>query len=266
VESGKVRILIADNNAELCQTLCDFISEQEDMEVVAVAADGEAALHAISTLPIDVVILDIAMPRIDGMAVLEQLRHLNLKTRPRVIVLSALGREEIMNRLTDLGADYYVVKPINLEILAQRVRQFADEPDAIMNNKAPILSNPVLNNRDSVEIRITELLHRIGVPAHMKGYLYLRDAVNMVLEDDRLLAGGLTKRLYPMVADKYQSSAGGVEAAIRNVLTAWWERGCQEELNTRSGAKWTKIPTNSAMIAELADYIRFNMTQRRSVS
>ena len=80
------------------------------------------------------------------------------------------------------------------------------------------------------------------------------------------MAGGLTKRLYPMVADKYQSSAGGVEAAIRNVLTAWWERGCQEELNTRSGAKWTKIPTNSAMIAELADYIRFNMTQRRSVS
>jgi two-component system response regulator (stage 0 sporulation protein A) len=280
LDDRKVRVLIADNNAELCDMLTDFIDSQGDMNVVAAVADGEAALEALGRLAVDVVILDVAMPRLDGIAVLERLRELQLSPRPRVIVLTALGRDDIMHRLTNLGADYYVVKPIDLEVLAQRIRQFGfdeasapqvDEPrTTVVSSPSP--KQPAVAGRKGAstkELQITELLHRLGVPAHMKGYLYLRDAVQMVLEDDRLLAGGLTKRLYPMVAEKYQSSAGGVEAAIRNALTAWWERGNRELFDTltgRNGTRRVKIPTNSAMIAELADQIRFENRERRQIS
>lgn len=276
MEERKVRVLVADNNTELCVVISDFIESQGDMTVVAVASDGEAALEALAKLAIDVVILDVAMPRLDGIAVLERLRGMQLSPRPRIIVLSALGREDIMHRLTNLGADYYVVKPIDLDVLAQRIRQFGYDESVAPPSEEPRPSvatpRPAATTRKgaaSRELQITELLHRLGVPAHMKGYLYLRDAVQMVLEDDRLLAGGLTKRLYPMVADKYQSSAGGVEAAIRNALTAWWERGNRElfdSLTGRNGAKRAKIPTNSAMIAELADQIRFENRERRQIS
>lgn len=269
MDERKVRILIADNNIELCEMLTDFIGSQGDMRVVATATDGEATLEALGQLAVDVVILDVAMPRLDGIAVLERMREMDLEPRPRVIVLSALGREDIMHRLTNLGADYYVVKPIDLEVLAQRIREFG--PHAVAETDVVTAGGqgaryPARNRAVSYELQITELLHKLGVPAHMKGYLYLRDAVSMVLEDDRLLAGGLTKRLYPMVAEKYQSSPGGVEAAIRNALTAWWERGNRELFNSmtgRHGAGYGKIPTNSAMIAELADQIRFENRERR---
>lgn len=278
----KVRVLIADNNAELCDMLTDFINNQGDMNVVAAVADGEAALDALNRLEVDVVILDVAMPKLDGIAVMERLRQLQLNPRPRIIVLSALGREDIMHRLTNLGADYYVVKPIDLEVLAQRIRQFGQDESATMQSDEPRplstvntsaakqpVASPSKKSASTRELQITELLHRLGVPAHMKGYLYLRDAVQMVLEDDRLLAGGLTKRLYPMVAEKYQSSAGGVEAAIRNALTAWWDRGNKElydSLTGRNGVRRSKIPTNSAMIAEIADQIRFENRERRQIS
>ncbi|HHW11235.1 MAG TPA: sporulation transcription factor Spo0A [Firmicutes bacterium] len=269
---NRIRILIADNNPDLCQTLLEFFEQQSDMTVVAVATDGEATMEALENIPVDVVILDVAMPRLDGMAVLERLRELELPVKPRVIVLSALGNENIMHRLTSLGADYYIVKPIDLAVLAQRIRQFGrlpdDKPTASEVRPPAAAPSAAVKNTEWLDLRISELLHKIGVPPHMKGYLYLREAVRMVLDDDRLLAGGLTKRLYPMVAEKYQSSAGGVEAAIRNVLTAWWERGDRQfqdiKGNGFSGPKWNKIPTNSAMIAELADIIRFETAERNS--
>jgi two-component system response regulator (stage 0 sporulation protein A) len=273
VDDRKVRVLIADNNAELCEMLSEFIDSQGDMTVVDTVVDGEAALEALNRLAVDVVVLDVAMPRLDGMAVLERLREMDLNPRPRIIILSALGREDIMHRLTNLGADYYVVKPIDLEVLAQRIRQFGSDcsTGTTQVSEPPpanvgLLRGTRRSNATSLEMQITQLLHRLGMPAHMKGYLYLRDAVQMVLEDDRLLAGGLTKRLYPMVAEKYQSSPGGVEAAIRNALTAWWERGNRElfqTLTSTNGVRHGKIPTNSAMIAELADQIRFDNRERR---
>jgi two-component system response regulator (stage 0 sporulation protein A) len=269
---NKIRILIADNNPELCQTLLEFFEQQSYMTVVATVTDGEATLDALEIIPVDVVILDVAMPRLDGMAVLERLRELELPVKPRVIILSALGNENIMHQLTNLGADYYIVKPIDLAVLAQRIRQFgriSGDVQVTGEVRSPAAAPPtVARNVEWLDLRISELLHKIGVPPHMKGYLYLREAVRMVLDDDRLLAGGLTKRLYPMVAEKYQSSAGGVEAAIRNVLTAWWERGDRQFQDVKgngiSGPKWTKIPTNSAMIAELADIIRFENADRQS--
>jgi two-component system response regulator (stage 0 sporulation protein A) len=245
-------------------------------------ADGAAALAALRRVATDVVILDVAMPRLDGIAVLERLHELELDPIPRIIVLSALGRDDLMHQLTNLGADYYMVKPIDMEVLVNRIRQYGG---MLGGDRQPAAQKPAIpasgseqrsaaeeqakQSKLSRELQVTDLLHRLGIPAHMKGYLYIRDAVQLVLEDDRLLAGGLTKRLYPMVAEKYQSSPGGVEAAIRNALTAWWERGNRELYDTltgHSGNRRTKIPTNSAMIAELADQIRLENRERRHIS
>lgn len=265
----KIRILIADNNMELCDMLTEFIESQGDMTVVATAMDGEAALEALSKLVVDVMILDVAMPRLDGIAVLQRMRELDLQPNPRIIVLSALGREDIMHRLTNLGADYYVVKPMDLQVLAERIREFGHSSSHMTEQAATGGTGSARGSRPrptSSDLQVTELLHKLAIPAHMKGYLYLRDAVQMALEDDRLLAGGLTKKLYPMVAEKYQSSPGGVEAAIRNALTAWWERGNRElyaAMTGRNGVGYAKIPTNSAMIAELADQIRFQNREKR---
>jgi two-component system response regulator (stage 0 sporulation protein A) len=281
VEDRKVRVLIADNNRDLCTTLTEIIDSQGDMQVVETVADGAAALAALRRVAVDVVILDVAMPRLDGIAVLERLHDLQLDPVPRIIVLSALGRDDIMHQLTNLGADYYIVKPIDMEVLVNRIRQYGGllggkQVAALKQVASPAGSDQrVMPNgqikptKISRELQVTDLLHRLGIPAHMKGYLYIRDAVQLVLEDDRLLAGGLTKRLYPMVAEKYQSSAGGVEAAIRNALTAWWERGNRElydVLTGHSGTRRAKIPTNSAMIAELADQIRLETRERRQIS
>jgi two-component system response regulator (stage 0 sporulation protein A) len=282
VEDRRVRVLIADNNRDLCSTLTEIIDGQGDMQVVETVADGAAALAALRRVATDVVILDVAMPRLDGIAVLERLHELELDPIPRIIVLSALGRDDLMHQLTNLGADYYMVKPIDMEVLVNRIRQYGG---MLGGDRQPAAQKPAIpasgseqrsaaeeqakQSKLSRELQVTDLLHRLGIPAHMKGYLYIRDAVQLVLEDDRLLAGGLTKRLYPMVAEKYQSSPGGVEAAIRNALTAWWERGNRELYDTltgHSGNRRTKIPTNSAMIAELADQIRLENRERRHIS
>ncbi|NMB24554.1 MAG: sporulation transcription factor Spo0A [Firmicutes bacterium] len=258
-----LKILIADNNVGLCETLETFLDRQESMEVVGVAYDGEEALVLIEQKQPDVVLLDITMPHLDGLGVMERLAELELEPRPRIIVLTAFGREEIIRRFTDLGADYFVVKPFDLNVLADRIRQFAGDA-----SEAPVTriadtetsSNPRLVARPGAnkEAMVTELLHRIGIPAHFKGYNYLRDAVLTVMEEEGLLGGSLTKELYPRLADKYKTTPGGVEAAIRNAVITAWDHGNRPYLEELTGRiSRGRFPTNSLIIAKLADQLRY---------
>lgn len=252
-----IRVLIADNNIELCQTLNHFLDSQEDIEVCGIAYNGEEALKLIAETEPDVVVLDITMPHLDGMAVLERLETLGLNVAPRIIVLTALSRDDLIQRFTELGADYFIVKPFDLDLLAERIRQFSKlssggvkrESGAASYRQAPAIDD---------EISVTRLLQEMGVPAHFKGYNYLRDAIRMVLRDEQMLGGALTKKLYPQLADKYGSTPGGVEAAIRNAVLAAWESGNREFIEQMSGASVRKgrFPTNSMIIAKLADELR----------
>jgi two-component system response regulator (stage 0 sporulation protein A) len=190
VEDRRVRVLIADNNRDLCSTLTEIIDGQGDMQVVETVADGAAALAALRRVATDVVILDVAMPRLDGIAVLERLHELELDPIPRIIVLSALGRDDLMHQLTNLGADYYMVKPIDMEVLVNRIRQYGG---MLGGDRQPAAQKPAIpasgseqrsaaeeqakQSKLSRELQVTDLLHRLGIPAHMKGYLYIRDAV-----------------------------------------------------------------------------------------
>ncbi len=269
-----IRVLVADNNIELVETLESYLNSLPDMEVVGRAYDGEEALAKIERLSPDVVILDITMPHLDGLAVMERLRHMDgvatsdsgRLIRPAVIVLTAFGREDVIQRFTELGAQYFIVKPFDLELLAQRIREFgtAQESAAHDDETAPTVSRTAragdwLGQGQDAEAAITGLLHQVGVPAHFKGYIYLRDAVLMVVRENRMLGGSLTKEIYPRLADKYGTTAGGVEAAIRNAIMAAWEHGNRDLLRalTGIGTRDDRLPTNSLMIAKLADRVRF---------
>lgn len=250
-----IRVLIADNNLELCRTIQEFLDSQGDMEVVGLAYDGHQALAKMAEEKPDVVILDITMPNLDGMAVLERMGQLDLNPQPKVIVLTALGREDIIQRFTELGAHYFIIKPFDLELLAERIRQFSHAKTAGVTHQAR--GSQVASNLSDASLAVTRLLHELGVPANFKGYNYLRDAVLMALRDPQLLGGALTKRLYPQLAEKYGSTAGGVEAAIRNAVLACYERGNQELIHRLCGVGGRKsCPTNSLIIAKLADYVR----------
>jgi len=255
--SRPIRVMIADNNVELCRLIEGYLNTQGDMEVVAIAHDGREALDKMPQAAPDVVVLDITMPNLDGMAVLERMGSLNLDPRPVVIVLTAMGREDIIQKFTDLGAEYFIIKPFDLELLSERIRQFAGRGSAVVRESKFDMAHTKAT--EDASLSVTRLLHRMGVPPNFKGYNYLRDGVLMVLRDAQLLGGALTKRLYPELAEKYRTTPGGVEAAIRNAVLACYERGNREFIEELCGggprAK-KSCPTNSMVIAKLADHIR----------
>lgn len=251
-----IRVLLADNNVELCQTLNHFLGAQDDIDVCGIAYNGEEALKLIAESEPDVVVLDITMPHLDGMAVLERLGTLGLKKTPRVIILTALSRDDLIQRFTDLGADYFIVKPFDLDLLAERIRQFSSGSTGSVREGAVPGYRSVTAIDD--EVSVTRLLQEMGVPAHFKGYNYLRDAIRIVLRDEQMMGGTLTKKLYPRLAEKYDSTPGGVEAAIRNAVLAAWESGNRDFIERLSGGSLRKgrFPTNSMVIAKLADELR----------
>jgi two-component system response regulator (stage 0 sporulation protein A) len=259
-----IRVLIADNNVDLCQILNRFFEKQEDIQVVGIAYDGEQALNQIQENLPDVVILDITMPVLDGLAVLERLPSLNLPRRPKIIILTAFGREDLILKLTQLGADYYVVKPFDMEVLATRIRQFAGDATSLVTDgqSQSEFQAPSSGKRDLMSA-VTEIIHMMGIPAHFKGYNYIRDAVMMVLQEDSMLGGNLTKILYPKIANKYGTTTGGVEAAIRNAILTAWEHGNRAYIGSIVGKSAIstkgKFPSNSLMIAKIADQLRIKL-------
>ncbi|MGE5575947.1 MAG: sporulation transcription factor Spo0A [Syntrophothermus sp.] len=278
-----IRVLLADNNVDLCEILARFFQRQDDIELVATAYDGEQALKLIEKHLPDVVILDITMPILDGLGVLERLPGLNLPRRPKIIILTAFGREDLILRLTKLGADYYIIKPFDMDLLATRIRQFADDPGSLIGESGhQYAQNDTITPggaafepadfssgraataaRKDLHSMVTEIIHAMGIPAHFKGYNYIRDAVVLVLEEDGILGGNLTKMLYPKIAAKYQTTNGGVEAAIRNAIITAWRYGNRDFIMNIVGrsAISTKgrFPSNSLMIAKVADQLRLKL-------
>ena len=244
-----MRILIVDNNVELCQVLQHYLDKQQDLEVVGLAHDGEQALTRIEELEPDAMLLDITMPYLDGLGVMERLKTLEIKKKPKVFVITAFSSDNLLGRLMALGADYFLVKPFRLDVLAERLRQFSFDSSKILIPEHAA----AIDSKESLEQRVTRVLHNMGVPPHFKGFSYLKDAVLMCLENG-YYAGGLTKEMYPALAKKYNTTISGVEAGIRNALVAAWEHGntdfikqlCEPYCDER-------MPTNSLIIAKLVE-------------
>lgn len=258
---SKIRIMIADNNREICDTLAQFIGIQEDMEMVGVAYDGIEALQVLDQTKPDVLILDITMPYLDGIGVLERLGEREQK--PMVIVLTAFEQEAMIQRLISMGATYYMVKPFDANTLFERIRQFAYKKQVyspvskIQEEHPPYQNAPREKSVNQLELEVSKLFHEMGIPAHFRGYAYLREAIIIAAREVEVL-GNITKNLYPRIAEKYNSSSSGVESAIRHTIEIGWERGNSEFFEEFFGLENQKgrFPTTAAFIAKIADKLR----------
>lgn len=249
----RIRVLIADDNREFCLLLKECIEGQEDLELSGVAHNGLEVLDKVTQLQPDVIILDIIMPHLDGIGVLEKLNQMELERKPKVIMLTAFGQEKITQKVVELGADYYVLKPFNLSVLVNRIRQLVS-----CDGAQPRRAQPRGKNLD---MEVTEIIHEIGIPAHIKGYLYLREAILMVVQRVELL-GGVTKELYPAIAQKYKTTPSRVERAIRHAIEVAWSRGNVDMINSLFGHTVSQErgkPTNSEFIAMVADKLRMQL-------
>lgn len=257
----KTKVVIADDNREFSDILTRFISSHDEFQVVGVAKDGIEALEVINREKPDVLILDIIMPHLDGLEVLERLNNTSDGNFPKVIVLSAVGQDKITQRAIELGAHYYVVKPFDFQVFIKRLRQISGMEINIVNVKESInafTSSKPMASEKNLESQITRIIHEIGIPAHIKGYLYLREAISMVIEDMDFL-GAITKELYPSIALKFNTTPSRVERAIRHAIEVAWTRGKIDTINKLFGYTINNNkgkPTNSEFIALIADKLR----------
>lgn len=261
----KISVAIADDNREFVRIIQEYLSEQADLEVVGVAYNGEEILGVIENSQPDVVILDIIMPHLDGIGVLERINE-SMYRRPKIIMLTAVGQDCITQRVVELGADYYLLKPFNMEVLVKWIRQLASGA-ADVTPLVPVAATiaPPRPKTASIDMEVTNIIREIGIPAHIKGYQYLRDAIMMIVNEIELL-GAVTKVLYPLIAEKYSTTPSRVERAIRHAIEVAWGRGNIEVINRIFGYTINMEkgkPTNSEFMAMIADKLRMEMKENQ---
>ncbi len=248
IEQEKTKILVVDDSQEVREKLSAMLKEMPEVELIGTAANGMCAIDMIATKKPDLVLLDIIMPQLDGFGVMEYLVEHNMM--PEVIVISALTQENFIYRALNLGAKYYIAKPFESENVKGRIR------DVISLKKG---ISPVSINKESrttsIDEKISSVFISIGIPAHIKGYHFLREAVKMVVENPDSI-NRITKELYPGIARKFTTSSSKVERAIRHAIEVAWTRGKIENINELFGFKVygkNDKPTNGEFIALIAD-------------
>lgn len=255
----KVKIVIADDNKEFRGVLKDFLLSKNMFDIVAMADDGIKAIEAVEKYEPDILILDIIMPHLDGLGVLEKMHKKELKKFPKVIILSAVGHDKITQRAINMGVDYYIIKPFNFDSFTERLLQISGyETSKVQVKNKEMVYNEKAEKELSLEAKITEILREVGVPAHIKGYQYLRTSIIEVVNNIELL-GAITKELYPSIAVKYSTTASRVERAIRHAIEVACSRGKIETINSIFGYTIHNNkgkPTNSEFIAMIADKLR----------
>ena len=253
-----IRVVVADDNVQLCEMVAQFLEQQSGIEIVGKAADGLEAVDMLVRHEPDVLICDMIMPRMDGYAVLEKLPSLKLSHQPGVIALTALGRDDFIARAVNLGVGYYMVKPFDFSILVQRVYEMVGDAARAGEMTARICADVAASDENSMEERIANLFLTVGIPAHIKGYQYLREAVKMVIDNPDLM-GRITKELYPGIAHRFSTTSSKVERAIRHAIEVAWNRGRIEALDEAFGKNVCSLddkPTNGEFIALVSDRLR----------
>lgn len=265
----KIKILIADDNLDFVSTLITYFEKQGDIEVVATAKDGQEAFDKIISEKPDVVLLDVIMPHLDGLGVLEKLTASNVEL-PICIMLSAVGQDNVTTQAINLGAQYYILKPFKMDVLMKRIRELTERPvlsNTVIQlptkeNKASYVEYNVQSSKEEIlEIKVTNIIHEIGVPAHIKGYQYLRDGIIMVVNNIEVI-NQITKQLYPDLAKKYRTTPSRVERAIRHAIEVAWNRGQLDTVEAIFGYTVNSNkgkPTNSEFIAMIADKLRLDL-------
>lgn len=262
----KLNVAIADDNEILLDLLEEIIKSDEELNVVGKARNGEEVYGIIKEKEPDVVLLDIVMPKMDGLCVMNKVKKdTSIKKQPAFIMISAIGQESITEDAFAMGANYYIMKPFDNEVVINRIKRTRDRKGSLKEAEKYVPYETVTEVKTrNLEADVTDIIHEIGVPAHIKGYQYLRDAIMMSVEDMEML-NSITKILYPTIAKKYQTTSSRVERAIRHAIEVAWSRGKMDTIdelfgytiNTGKGK-----PTNSEFIALIADKIRLEYKNR----
>jgi len=259
--SKEIKILVADDNRNFCQMLQNYLQGQDDLSIVGVAYNGLEACELIQTQEPDLVILDAVMPNLDGLSVLERINARTTMIRPKIIMITAFGQESLTQQAMMLGVDYFILKPFDLDILGKRIRSLTQDMSSSTPSQFTSSASPMVTTVGSglnLFGEVTTMMHQIGIPAHVKGYQYIRDAILMVVEDVSLL-GAVTKELYPGIAKKHDTAPSRVERGIRHAIELAWIRGNTDTLKRIFGYSMNierQKPTNSEFIALLADKLR----------
>ena len=249
----KSKVLIADTNPQFAQDLACAINAQQDLEVVKICTDGDQVLRSIKELLPDVLLMDVALPIVDGMGVMETLNTFG-RNDLRVIILSSINSDIITTKIMSMGAFYYMLKPVDTGIVLSRIRQslIAEIPaGSKVSAEHPVTSK-------ELEIAVTKLMREIGIPAHIKGYQFIREAILLSIKDYDII-NSITKQLYPTIANQYSTTPSRVERAIRHAIESTWNKGFVKSddklfgytLSTDRGK-----PTNAEFIAIAADKLR----------
>ena len=260
----QLSVAIADDNQKILNVLDEIVSADKELDLVGKAKNGEEMCQIIKDRQPDVVLLDLIMPKMDGLTVMEKVgQDRTIRKRPYFIVITAVGQEKITEDAFNKGANYYIMKPFNNQMLLERiksVRNMARGSDRKCGDgHAETVSG------ENLETRVTNMLHEIGIPAHIKGYHYLRDAIIMAVNDMDVL-NAITKILYPTVAKKYQTTSSRVERAIRHAIEVAWSRGKLDTLDELFGytvSTGKGKPTNSEFIALIADTIQLEYRHKK---
>ena len=257
----QLNVAIADDNEKMVQLLGDIVKSDRELNVVGTAKDGVEACELIREKEPDVVLLDIVMTKLDGLGELTKINNdRSLKKHPAFIIISAIGQEKITEDAFNLGVDYYIMKPFDNDMVVKQIKLIRDRNIKKANEPRKVnayekYQEPTERN---LETDVTNIIHEIGVPAHIKGYQYLREAIMMSVNDIEML-NSITKILYPTIAKQFQTTPSRVERAIRHAIEVAWSRGKMDTIDDLFGYTINNgkgKPTNSEFIALIADKIR----------
>lgn len=251
----KIKVLMIDDNISLVNMVKEYFLNHANIEVVKEAHDGEEGLRIINDDPhlFDVIILDLIMPKKDGLSVLEEMQKNCIEKK--VIVLTSYNAQEMIRKVSEFGINYFILKPFELGELEKRILETAE--DVVYDNKSIDLYH------NNLQISITKILHELGVPSHIKGYQYIREGITVIFENPAII-GGITKELYPDIAEKFDTTVSRVERAIRHAIEVSWNRGSwdlMEEIFGHSVDIDKAKPTNSEFIVTVADKLRLEFHQ-----
>lgn len=248
----KIKVLMIDDNVNLVEMVKEYFKDNQNIEIALTAQNGEEGLELIENNleNFDVVLLDLIMPKKDGLYVLEQINKKNINCN--IIVETSYNSQDAIRQVSEYNVNYFILKPFELTDLEQRIVEVVNS-----KNKSGKQINIKQNN---LQISITKILHELGIPSHIKGYQYIREGIGIIYEHPETI-GGITKELYPELANKFDTTVSRVERAIRHAIEVSWNRGdwdLMEEIFGHSVDIDKAKPTNSEFIVTIADKLRLD--------
>ena len=245
----KLKVIVADTDRDFCNSLRASLTDSDGFELLAVTDSGVDAMEKVQRYQPDILICDLILPGIDGFELIARVRKLTIAKKPKIIVVSRLSGENFISKALGAGATYFMAKPVDIPTLRERMLDFSA-------NRAQIVRNSAYTARRSgLDEKLSNIFITVGIPAHIKGYQYLREAIKMSIDNPEII-NSITKKLYPGIAERFNTSASKVERAIRHAIEVAWNRGKIENLNSIFGIKIyspNDKPTNGEFIALLAD-------------